>query len=130
MILFCGFYIHNIDAQITFESVDSNSALYLISSLPINSDLEIKNSLTIVNQIGNQNFAEIDTNKRTQITAQQIGDYNFLNFDNSFEKDPAKPNITVEGNNNIIDVVGSNSISEKIQIHVKGDNKTIFMRNF
>ncbi len=131
IILFCGFCIHNINGQITFDNIDSNNALYIISNTPvINSDLAIKNSFTEIIQFGDKNYAAIDTNSRTQISAQQIGDYNFLNFDNSFEKSAAKPNITVEGNNNIIDVVGSNSISEKIQIHVKGDNRTIFMRNF
>ena len=47
-----------------------------------------------------------------------------------FDKKSANPTITTQGNNNIIDITGSNSISEKIQFHVKGDNMTIFMRNY
>ena len=61
---------------------------------------------------------------------KQIGDYNYLNFNNMFDKKSANPTITTQGNNNIIDITGSNSISEKIQLHVKGDNMTIFMRNY
>ena len=80
-------------------------------------------------QYGNENFAEIRTNSQTQLTALQFGDYNYLNFDNSFSKDKTRTTITAEGNNNIIDVTGSNSISDKMQIQVKGDNKTIFVTN-
>lgn len=85
---------------------------------------------SIVSQIGNQNYAELNINKGTDVRVLQNGDYNYLNFDNSFESKPTKSTITAEGNNNIIDITGSNSISEKIQIHVQGDNKTIFMRNY
>lgn len=113
----------------SFENINSNNVLNLLSQMAAISDHQ-KNSEIVTLQYGNQNYAEINTNSRTELTALQFGEYNYLNFDNSFEKNKSKNIITTEGNNNIIDVTGSNSISDKMQIKVKGDNMTIFMRNF
>lgn len=115
--------------NLSFENINSNNVLNLLSQMAVMSDHQ-KNSEIVTLQYGNQNYAEINTNSRTELTALQFGDYNYLNFDNSFEKNKSKNIITTEGNNNIIDVTGSNSISDKMQIKVKGDNMTIFMRNF
>lgn len=99
--------------------------------LQMSSHSEIqKNAEIRTVQYGNQNYAEIRTNSKTDLAAMQYGDYNYLNFDNSFKKDKSKTMITTEGNNNIIDVTGTNSVSDKMQMKFKGDNMTIFMRNY
>lgn len=126
-LLVCSIFI---SAQnFSFENINSNNVLNLLSQMSAMSENQ-KNSEITTLQYGNQNYAEINANSRTELTALQFGDYNYLNFDNSFEKNKSKNIITTEGNNNIIDVTGSNSISEKMQIKVKGDNMTIFMRNY
>lgn len=115
--------------QIYFENVNSNNALAIITQLQPTPQ-EATNSEIISYQYGNHNFSEIYINSKTDVSTIQIGDYNYLNFNNMFDKKSADPTITTQGNNNIIDITGSNSISEKIQLHVKGDNMTIFMRNY
>ena len=115
--------------QISFENINSNNALAILNQIQT-APLQAENSEIKTLQFGNDNFAEIYTNSKTDVTAAQIGEYNYLNFNNSFNKKAANPTITTQGNNNIIDITGSNSISEKIQLQVKGDNMTIFMRNY
>lgn len=116
--------------QISFENINSNNALAIISQIQ-SVPQSAKNSVTKTIQYGNKNYAEISTNNKAELSTSQIGEYNYLNFNNSFEKESqVKSTITAQGNNNIIDITGSNSISEKMQIHVKGDNKTIFIRNY
>ena len=115
--------------QFSFENINSKNAMAIVAQIQDNS-ISTKNYEVTTVQYGTQNFAEIYANSNTNLSALQLGDYNYLNFNNVFEKTRASAVITTQGNNNIIDVVGSNSISEKMQLHVKGDNMTIYMRNY
>lgn len=115
--------------QFSFENINSKNAMAIVAQIQDNS-ISTKNYEVTTVQYGTQNFAEIYANSTTNLSALQLGDYNYLNFNNVFEKTRASAVITTQGNNNIIDVVGSNSISEKMQLHVKGDNMTIYMRNY
>lgn len=81
-------------------------------------------------QMGNHNSAELSINEKTSISLSQNGDYNKLFYSNSFTATEVKNTITAQGNNNIIDITGSNSISDNMKMTVKGDNMTIFMRNY
>lgn len=112
--------------KIEWDQINSNTILNVIASQ--NSDQGISYSNVI--QIGEANNAELSLNAKTNISVKQLGDYNSLYFNNSFSDAPTKTAITTQGNNNIIDVTGSNSISDGLQIQVKGDNKTIFVRNY
>lgn len=112
--------------QIEWDQINSNTILNVIASQ--NSDQGISYSNVI--QIGEANNAELSLNSKTNISVKQLGDYNSLYFNNSFSDAATKTAITTQGNNNIIDVTGSNSISDGLQIQVKGDNKTIFVRNY
>ncbi|SHK46500.1 hypothetical protein [Chryseobacterium polytrichastri] len=112
--------------QIDWDHINSNTVLNVIANQ--NSDQGISYSNII--QVGETNNAELSLNAKTNISVRQLGDYNSLYFNNAFSDAPAKTAITTQGNNNIIDVTGSNSISDGLQIQVKGDNRTIFMRNY
>lgn len=112
--------------QIEWDQINSNTILNVIATQ--NSDQGISYSNVI--QIGDANNAELSLNSKTNISVKQLGDYNSLYFNNSFSDAATKTAITTQGNNNIIDVTGSNSISDGLQIQVKGDNKTIFVRNY
>lgn len=127
LLILCG-YLSSAQ-QISFDNLNSSNVLNMLSEMTKISDLQ-KSSEVRLMQYGDDNFAEIKANSKTQLSALQFGDFNYLNFDNAFQKDASKSTISTQGNNNIIDVVGSNSISDKMQIHLKGDNMTIFMRNF
>lgn len=115
--------------QFSFENINSKNAMAIVAQIQDNS-ISTKNYGVTTVQYGTHNFAEIYANSNTNLSALQLGDYNYINFNNVFEKTRASAVITTQGNNNIIDVVGSNSISEKMQLHVKGDNMTIYMRNY
>lgn len=81
-------------------------------------------------QMGNNNNADLQLNAKTNIVIQQLGDQNSIYFNNSFSTKESKSAITTQGNNNIIDITGTNSISEGLHLNIKSDNKTIFMRNY
>ena len=128
LLFFCCF--STVEAQqLSFENINSSNALNIITQIAPETSANV-GAQTQVLQYGNMNYAELSTNGGTTLQVQQLGDYNFLNFDNSFNAQKTNSVITTKGDNNIVDVVGSNSISEKIQIHVQGDNMTLFMRNF
>lgn len=110
--------------KISWGQINSNNIIDVITRQAV-----IPEATTSL-QIGNYNNAELFLNDKTAILLQQIGDYNRLYFNNSFTETGAKTSITTQGYNNIIDITGSNSISEKLKLNVKGDNMTIFMRNY
>lgn len=112
--------------EIDWDKVNSNTIFNLIARQQ--TDQSSYGSDII--QIGDYNNAELSLNTRTNIIVRQLGDFNTLYFINSFTDKETKAAITAQGNNNIIDVTGNNSISDGIQINVKGDNKTVFMRNY
>ncbi|ROH91288.1 hypothetical protein EGI15_12005 [Chryseobacterium cucumeris] len=112
--------------EIDWDKVNSNTIFNLIARQQ--TDQSSYGSDII--QIGDYNNAELSLNTQTNIIVRQLGDFNTLYFINSFTDKETKAAITAQGNNNIIDVTGSNSISDGIQINVKGDNKTVFMRNY
>lgn len=85
---------------------------------------------TVISQMGDHNSAEFFINEKTSISLSQIGDYNKLFYINSFTDTEVRNTITTQGHNNIIDITGSNSISENMKMNIKGDNMTIFMRNY
>ena len=119
------FFISVKSQQIDWDRINSNNVLSVIAVQ--NQDLAASSDII---QMGNGNHAELSINAKTDIAVIQSGDYNALYFVNSFSEAETKTAVTTQGNNNIIDITGSNSISEGLQIHVKGDNKTIFMRNY
>ncbi len=119
------FFISVKSQQIDWDRINSNNVFSIIAVQ--NQDLAASSDII---QMGNGNHAELSINAKTDIAVRQSGDYNTLYFVNSFSEAETKTAITTQGNNNIIDITGSNSISENLQIHVKGDNKTIFMRNY
>ncbi|CAD0224107.1 hypothetical protein KYG33_19860 [Chryseobacterium sp. D764] len=125
--VFALFILLPLQAQeIDWDKINSNTIFNLIARQQID---QISYGTNII-QMGDYNNAELSLNARTNIVVKQLGDFNTLYFINSFTDKESKAAITAQGNNNIIDVTGSNSISDGVQINVKGDNKTVFMRNY
>jgi len=112
--------------EIDWDKINSNTIFNLIARQQTDQTSFGSNII----QIGEYNNAELSLNARTHIAVKQLGDFNTFYFINSFTDKETKAAVTTQGNNNIIDVTGSNSISDGIQINVKGDNKTVFMRNY
>lgn len=113
--------------QLDWDKVNSNTVLDLMSRQQTEQQALYGSSVL---QTGDYNNAELFLNPKTNIAVQQSGDFNTLYFINSFTDQETKTAVTAQGNNNIIDITGSNSVSDGMQINVKGDNKTIFMRNY
>jgi len=111
--------------QIAWNHINSTNIVGLIASQ--NPDT---GTFTSTIQLGDYNKADLYLNNKTSISLQQIGDYNSLFFNNSFSEKGVVNNITTQGNNNIIDITGGNSISEKLRLNLKGDNMTVFIRNY
>ncbi|UTX48232.1 hypothetical protein [Chryseobacterium sp. MA9] len=125
--VFALFILLPLQAQeIDWDKINSNTIFNLIARQQIDQTSYGTNII----QMGDYNNAELSLNARTNIAVKQLGDFNTLYFINSFTDKETKAAITAQGNNNIIDVTGNNSISDGIQINVKGDNKTVFMRNY
>lgn len=112
--------------QVDWEHINSNNALAAIAIQNNGSDAFYSNII----QVGDFNKAALSLNEKTDISVRQLGDYNTLFFINSFTDTETKTAVTTQGNNNIIDITGSNSVSDGMQVTVKGDNKTVFMRNY
>ncbi|WP_343607468.1 hypothetical protein [Chryseobacterium oranimense] len=113
--------------QLDWDKVNSNTVLDLMGRQQTEQQALYGSSVL---QTGDYNNAELFLNPKTNIAVQQSGDFNTLYFINSFTDQETKTAVTAQGNNNIIDITGSNSVSDGMQINVKGDNKTIFMRNY
>jgi len=113
--------------QVDWDKLNSNTVLDLMTRQQTEQQGLYGSSII---QVGDYNNTELSLNARTNIAVQQLGDFNTLYFINSFTDKENKTAVTAQGNNNIIDITGSNTISDGMQINVKGDNRTIFMRNY
>lgn len=119
-------YISPVWSQaLRFEDLNSRNVLDLVSQTNIG-----QTSQTIILQNGYANYAEANISSLTEFSVLQAGGYNYLNFDNSFTDKATKAAVSTQGYNNIIDITGSNSISDKMKITVQGDNMTVFVRNY
>lgn len=115
--------------QIDWNRINSQTALDMINIQNID-QLATPSAISQVVQIGNTNNADLQINSKTNIVVQQLGDQNSMYFNNAFNNKETKTAITTQGSNNILDITGSNSISEGMHLNVKGDNMTVFMRNY
>lgn len=113
--------------QIDWNKINSNT---ILDAIFIQNNIQMDSSTSVVTQMGNMNNAELNVNSKTNIVVQQLGDQNSIYYNNAFTEKDTKAAISVEGHNNIIDVTGSNSVSDGMQINVKSDNKTVFVRNY
>jgi hypothetical protein len=115
--------------QIDWNRINSETAINIITAQNTDPSL-LTSSVSQVVQIGDLNNADLRINSKTNIMVQQFGDQNSIYFNNAFSAKEAKTAITTQGDNNIVDVTGTNSISDKMHLNVQGDNMAIFMRNY
>ena len=82
-------------------------------------------------QYGNHNSAHIiDRSKATDLEILQVGNYNATYFDNKDHTQITKAAINIRGDDNYIDITGSNSISEGIKLNIQANERVIFLRNY
>ena len=129
LVLFLLLYIGFANAQnITLDDINSKNIQELLLKGKKNTTY---NSTVESTQIGNANKIEVySKSEKSNIELSQIGNYNTTFFVNPDVKSKPQTKINVNGFNNYIDITGANSISEKLIINLKSDNKTVFMRNY
>lgn len=115
--------------QVEWNHINSHTAIDMINTQSTDPSAFIS-SVSQVVQIGNLNNADLKINPKTNIMVQQFGDQNSIYFNNAFSSKEARTAITAQGNNNIVDITGTNSISDKMHLNVQGENMTVFMRNY
>ena len=126
LLFLCTFF--KAQKNISFEELNSQNVLQLFGSAnsTVNATTGFKSSVV---QIGNNNEVQIYDLNPKKVSISQIGNDNKTVFINTSNK-PSTATINSVGNKNYIDMVGSNSISEKMKININDSNMIIFIRNY
>ncbi|UBB90173.1 hypothetical protein J4771_02130 [Candidatus Kaistella beijingensis] len=129
LILLVFFYYPFLSQNLTFSEINSKNILNLLNAESIKSYEQ--GSKTAVIQIGDNNKANVyDRSKKSDLMIRQTGDFNTTLMTNTNPEIENKQKVSVEGNNNYIDITGNNSNSKEMQINLKTNDKMIFVRHF
>lgn len=128
-----NFLANQVLAQQINLKTDNNSVY--VSQIGDNNDLiSITKSLesdVVIIQNGNENNTVIDLNSTnlTQRVVQNGNNNAVLDF-GLYNVDVRSATINQTGNNQNLIMSGSNSLSERIQVNMQGQNQSIIIRNF
>ena len=129
LILLVFFYYPFLSQNLTFSEINSKNILNLLNAESIKNSEQ--GSKTAVIQIGDNNKANVyDRSKKSDLMIRQTGDFNNTLMTNTNPEIENKQKVSVEGNNNYIDITGNNSNSKEMQINLKTNDKMIFVRHF
>lgn len=129
LILLVFFYYPFLSQDLTFSEINSKNILNLLNAESIKNYEQ--GSKTAVIQIGDNNKANVyDRSKKSDLMIRQTGDFNTTLMTNTNPEIENKQKVSVEGNNNYIDITGNNSNSKEMQINLKTNDKMIFVRHF
>ncbi len=129
LILLVLFYYPFLSQNLTFSEINSKNILNLLDAESIKNSEQ--GSKTAVIQIGDNNKANVyDRSKKSDLMIRQTGDFNTTLMTNTNPEIENKQKVSVEGDNNYIDITGNNSNSKEMQINLKTNDKMIFVRHF
>lgn len=129
LILLVFFYYPFLSQNLTFSEINSKNILNLLNAESIKNYEQ--GSKTAVIQIGDNNKANVyDRSKKSDLMIRQTGDFNTTLMTNTNPEIENRQKVSVEGNNNYIDITGNNSNSKEMQINLKTNDKMIFVRHF
>ncbi len=129
LILLVFFYYPFLSQNLTFSEINSKNILNLLNAESIKNYEQ--GSKTAVIQIGDNNKANVyDRSKKSDLMIRQTGDFNTTLMTNTNPEIENKQKVSVEGDNNYIDITGNNSNSKEMQINLKTNDKMIFVRHF
>ena len=129
LILLVFFYYPFLSQNLTFSEINSKNILNLLNAESIKKSEQ--GSKTAVIQIGDNNKANVyDRSKKSDLMIRQTGDFNTTLMANTNPEIENRQKVSVEGNNNYIDITGNNSNSKEMQINLKTNDKMIFVRHF
>lgn len=87
------------------------------------------NSKTITVQNGNYNLIDLYLHDNV-IDVIQVGHYNNLQYDTRNNvKSGHHTQVEMFGNNNSVQIIGANSISDEMNLQIIGDNRTVLIHN-
>lgn len=120
--------------QISSSQLNSNNQVYIIQigyNNTIKADFKTNNSKSNYFQDGDHNNINLNITAKTfQGFIDQTGDNNRI-FDHIYEpSSDISLNLTQNGKNNHFERHGSNSIGEKLEFRMNGNDKSIIVRNF
>lgn len=116
--------------EISFNEINSNNILNIISSELSKTNLELSSKTAVV-QIGDNNTANVyDKSRKSDLLIRQTGDFNTTLMTNTNPDLENKQKVNVEGDNNYIDITGNNGNSKEMQINLKTNDKMIFVRHY
>ncbi len=88
------------------------------------------NSNISVNQIGNYNHANIITSGEKKQALTQVGNQNNYEYNTYFNDVKSTTKITQTGDNNDIQIYGQNNLTKNMEINQKANNQTIIIKNY
>lgn len=108
-----------------FNNDKDNQEVRFVENKTINSDYNLEQyqsrstsqiSLVSLKQIGDENTAEINYNTTGKQRIYQIGDNNAYGFSNYFNNSNFNIDVLQGGNNNSLEVLGTNSIINNMKV--------------
>lgn len=83
---------------------------------------------SVLSQIGDNNTL-FTTAGKDNSDFTQIGDNNQLYFTDIYSNNETNMKVTTQGDNNWVEILGSNSLTDNMQINVIGNDRSIFVRS-
>lgn len=113
----------------SISDINANNIMaYYYSGNLIKTTEAKSNSEGLIIQIGNDNNAEISLID-DKVTTMQLGDNNTIFYQDRNALQSSIMSINLQGNNNSVEVLGSNSISDGMSIEIIGNDKTVLVEN-
>lgn len=101
----------------------------LISIHQLNSEANHLNTV-VLNQVGLYNVADISQSKQTKQTVNQLGSKNYYSFTDFYNSSAVNFSVLQQGNSNSLQIYGTNSLMDGMQISQKSNFKNIVIKNY
>lgn len=87
-------------------------------------------NVVVLNQVGLYNVADISQSKQTKQTVNQLGTKNYYSFIDFYNSSAINFSVLQQGNSNSLQIYGSNSLIDGMQISQKSNFKNIIIKNY
>lgn len=95
-----------------------------------NKEVLKKNNTVYLKQYGFGNVSEINQSLQTTQQVQQVGKNNYYSFYDYYNNTPIKLNVVQNGNENSLQVYGTNSLMKGAKIVQNSNNQNIIIKNY
>ncbi|MGJ1283857.1 hypothetical protein ACR79P_07565 [Sphingobacterium spiritivorum] len=110
----------------SIENFNASNVMELLNILPHESNPLNAEAIIIQNGLSNTTTVYLENDV---LISHQQGNGNNIYYQDSQYSNPARMYISIFGENNTIEIVGSNSISDRMSVEISGHNKTLQMLN-